>query len=367
MFPQQTSAGRKGRATISDVAEIAGVSTSTVSRALSGHRGVGEQTRSRIVEIARQIGYQARGAARSLRTSRSCTIAMLAPDLENPGNQAQVRAAISAAAARNYAVMVFDYSAGTTGSLSVIDRMRESDIDGILLSAARLKVTRDLLDLLASDMVVEFAGDQNAPPPEGAFIIDGVTWLQYETAACTFAGRRLFNLGHRQIAYIDWREQSRLGRTRLEAFRACAKSFGLPENSVNILKASKKEEAVGLVQHLLAGSPAPTALVSGNGVMTPYVLEGVHSVDARIPGDLSFIACGDSPWHRAFQPPLSVIRRDSEAEAQCMVERLIARIEGRDAPQMIIQPTEFIDRASIAPAPMAGNKPPGTGLLAENG
>lgn len=354
MLPQHSLDTMKIRVTIQDVAEIAGVATSTVSRALSGDRGVGDETRSRIVRIAKEIGYQSSGAARSLRTSRSLTIAMLAPDLENPGNQAQVRAAISAAAARGYAVMVFDYSAGSAGGLSVIDRMRKSDIDGVLLGAVRLKVTAELLDLFGSEMAVEFGGDQEHPPEQGAFIVDGATWLDYETAACTLAGRRLFGMGHKHIAYVDWRDQSRLGRTRLDAFKACARASGLPESSVVLLRAGRKEEAVGLVQHLLANSPAPTALISGNGVMTPYVLEGVHSVNARIPDDLSFIACGDSPWHRAFQPPLSVIRRNSEAEAECMVDRLIARIEGRDVPQMDIQPTEFIDRASIAPAPMAG-------------
>lgn len=351
MPPDHSSVNPRNRATIRNVAEIAGVSISTVSRALTGHRGVGDDTRSRVIGIAKEIGYKPSGAARSLRTSRSLTIAMLAPDLENPGNQAQVRAAISAAAAMGYAVMVFDYSAGSTGGLSVISRMRECDVDGILLGAARLKVTKELLDLLGSEMIVEFAGDQNEPPREGAFIVDTATWLHYETAACTLAGRRLFAMGHKQIAYVDWRDQSLLGRTRLEALRACAMSFGLAESSVTVLRAGKKEEAVGLVQHLLTGSPAPTALISGNGVMTPYVLEGIHSADSRIPEDLSFIACGDSPWHRAFQPPLSVIRRDGEAEAECMVERLIARIEGRKVPERNVQPTEFIDRASIASAP----------------
>lgn len=345
--------GPRSRSTIRDVAEIAGVSISTVSRALTGHRGVGDDTRSRVIGIAKEIGYQSSGAARSLRTSRSYTIALLAPDLENPGNQAQVRAAISTAAALGYAVMVFDYSASSNGGLSVINRMRECDVDGILLGAVRLKVTEELLDLLGSEMIVEFGGDQADPPREGAFIVDTATWLHYETAACTLAGRRLFTMGHTQFAYVDWRDQSRLGSTRLQAFRACAVSFGLPESSVTLLRAGKKEDAVGLVQHLLASTPAPTALISGNGVMTPYILEGIHSADTRIPEDLSFIACGDSPWHRAFQPALSVIRRDGEAEADCLVARLIARIEGREVPELNVQPTEFIDRASIAPAPVA--------------
>ncbi len=303
------------------------------------------------MDIARKIGYQPSGAARSLRTSRSLTIAMLAPDLENPGNQAQVRAAISAAAARGYAIMVFDFSAGSAGGLSVINRMRECDVDGVLFGSARLKVSRELLDLIESEMIVEFAGDQDNPPPEGSFLVDGATWLDYDAAACTLAGRRLFGTGHRHIVYVDWYEQSRLGLIRLQAFRTCARSYDLPESSVSVLKVGKKEAAVGLVQHLLASSPAPTAIVSGNGVMTPYVLEGIHSANARIPDDLSFIACGDSPWHRAFQPPLSVIRRDSETEAQFMVERLIARIEGHDVPEFNAQPTEFIDRGSIAQAP----------------
>lgn len=347
----------KNRATIREVAELAGVSISTVSRALTGNRGVGEQTRARVVDIAKTVGYQPSGAARSLRTSRSMTIAMLAPDLENPGNQALVRTAVSVAAARGYSLMVFDYSAGSAGGLSVINRILESDVDGLLVGTVRLKVTRELLDLLNSGMLVESVGDSTRPHTEGAFISDNATWLHFDKAACTHAGRRLFAMGHTQVAFIDWAEQSLLGRVRLQAFRDCATASGLPETSVAIFKAGKKEEAIGLVQHLLVSSPAPTALISGNGVMTPYVLEGVHSANIRVPEDLSFVAFGDSPWHRAFQPSLSVIRRNTEAEAAGLVARLIARIEGYDVPDMEVYPTEFIDRASIAPPPTVNRSP----------
>ncbi len=343
----------KNRATIREVAEIAGVSISTVSRALTGHRGVGDQTRSRVIEIAKKVGYQASGAARSLRTSRSLTIAMLAPDLENPGNQNEVRSVISTAAARGYSVMVFDYSAGSTGNFSVINRIRESDVDGVILGAARLKFTRELIDLIESGVPVESVGESTTPHVEGTFVVDNATWFHYDKAACTHAARRLFALGHQQVAYIDWRDQSLVGRTRFQAFREAAESHGLPATSVTLLRASKKEEAVGLVQHVLASSPPPTAIISGNGVMTPYILEGIHSAHARIPEDLSFLSFGDSPWHRAFQPSISVIRRPIEAEAAGMVERLLARIEGREIPEFEVQPTEFIDRASIAPPPKA--------------
>lgn len=345
------SAQSRPRATIREVAELAGVSISTVSRAITGHRGVGDHTRARVIEIAKQVGYKPSSAARALRTSRSMTIAMLAPDLENPGNQSEVRTVISKAAARGYSVMVFDYSAGSTGNFSVINRIRENDVDGILLGAARLKFTRELIDLMKSGVPVESVGEPTADPVEGTFVVDSASWFHYDKAACTHAARRLFTLGHQKVAYIDWGDQSLVGRTRFQAFTECAAAHGLSSTAVTLLKATKKEEAVGLVQHALASSPPPTAIISGNGVMTPYTLEGIHSAHARIPDDLSFLAFGDSPWHRAFQPAISVIRRPIESEATNMVERLLARIEGREVPEFEIQPTEFIDRASIAPPP----------------
>ena len=343
----------KNRVTIREVAEIAGVSISTVSRGLTGHRGVGEQTRSRVISIANKVGYQASGAARSLRTSRSMNLAMLTPDLENPVIQLQMRAAISTAAARGYTVMIFELSAGSGSKRypSVIHRIRESDVDGLLLGAVRLPVTRELLDLLESGMPVESVGDSTKSYDDATFVVDNATWLQYEKAACTHAGRRLFSLGHQRVGIIGWRDESLLGRSRLQAFLECAQTFGLPETSITVLKAGKKEEAIGLVQHLLVGLTAPTALISASGVMTPYVLEGIHSARLRIPEDLSFVAFGDSPWHRGFQPALSVIRRDVEAEITVLVERLIARIEGSVPPELEFSPAEFIDRASIAPPP----------------
>lgn len=339
----------KGRATIVEVAAMAGVSISTVSRALSGHPGVGDQTRARVIDVAGKIGYQRNGAARSLRTARSMTLAMLAPDLENPDHLTQMRTVVNTAATHGYAVMVFDVSAGPIRGASVINRIRQGGVDGVILGAGRLEVTRELLDLLDSPMLVEFGGELADSFSEGTFVDDRAPWLPYERAACTHAGRRLFATGHEQVAYIGWRERSLLGRSRFQAFQECAIAQGLPETAITLATAAQRQEAVGLVQQLLASTPRPTALISGASILTPYVLEGVHSAGATIPEDLSFVAFGDSPWHRAFHPSLSVIRRNLEAEAGGMVERLIARIEGSEVPGFEVQPTEFIDRGSIAP------------------
>lgn len=353
----RSSKTQKSRVSIRDVAEIAGVSISTVSRALTGHRGVSDQTRSRIMSIANDVGYQASAAARSLRTSSSMTLAMLTPDLENPISQAQMRAAVCTAAIHGYSMIVFESSAGANQVLPVIQRIRESDVNGLLLGAVRLPVNQELLDLLDSGMVVESTVDPTRFDDDADFIVDHAAWLQYERAACTHAGRRLFGLGHQHVAYLGWRDQSLLGRSRLQAFVDCAAGAGLPATAIKVLQAGKKEDAFGLVQHVLANAPTPTALISASGLMTPYILEGIRSARVSIPEELSFLTFGDSPWHRAMQPALSVIRRDIEAEATGLVERLIARIEGREVPELEFSPTEFIDRGSIAAPPQVTPKP----------
>jgi DNA-binding LacI/PurR family transcriptional regulator len=105
------------------------------------------------------------------------------------------------------------------------------------------------------------------------------------------------------------------------------------------------------MQELTARSDRPTAIVCANGLLTPYVLEGIHSAGLQIPRDISFLCFGDSAWHRGYSPPLSVIRHDYAAAANRSVERLIARIEGRDIPEISRRPSEFIARDSIARPP----------------
>jgi LacI family transcriptional regulator len=81
------------------------------------------------------------------------------------------------------------------------------------------------------------------------------------------------------------------------------------------------------------------------------VLEGIHSSGLRIPDDISFLCFGDSPWHRAYNPPLAVVHHDYAAAAQRSVRLLVARIEGKELPTPVRRPSEFLARNSLGPPP----------------
>lgn len=341
------------RITIEEVARSAGVAISTVSRALAGQKGVGEATRARIVELAAELGYRTSSAARTLRTSRTHTLAYLAADLDNSNLYEHMSKVINVAAEYGYSVIVIN-AAGTVGS-QLADKWQRHDVnfDGLIVGRGRFDIRHDLLGILQSNMPVEPRlnlddPELNADDPVIPAYFDRRT---ADMPAISLAVRRLIGLGHRRITFITPNPMSAVSRGRSQAIIRAAKENGLDENAITRLSIGQPAHAIGQIQHLMTAPVSPTVIIAPGGELTPHVLRGIVSSQVRIPEDVSFLTFGDSVWHRSYSPPLSVITYDIETVARNQVERLIAIIEGRPIPEIISTPSEFIERGSISSAP----------------
>jgi DNA-binding LacI/PurR family transcriptional regulator len=108
---------------------------------------------------------------------------------------------------------------------------------------------------------------------------------------------------------------------------------------------------IAQMQWLAGMDDRPTAIVCANGILTPGMLHGLNVAGLRIPSDISVVTYGDSEWHEAYNPPISVIRHDYIAAGSRGVRRLVARIENEPDPDIPRQPSEFVSRASTGPPP----------------
>ncbi len=337
--------------TIHDVARMAGVSTSTVSRSLSGGSRVSEETREKVRRVADELGFRPSRSAQALRSSRTGTIGLLAPNLENPISYDHLRSTIRAAHERGYTVLVGDGQENPEIQDAELARMRDYRVDGVILGRGIVPITPLLVDTLQSPLPVE---PYIAPGTLEAHLGERINVYRDTTAdvvGATLAYRRLARLGHRRFAiFLFAHASTRTGRGRHMLLEEVLAAEGAVAEVQNVL-VSEPEECLSAVQRLLASRDAPTAIISANGRLTPYVLEGLHSSGARIPTDISFLSFGDSRWHRAYSPPISVIREDYAAVAERTVERLVQRIGGAVLEPDTLRQSEFVMRESIGPAP----------------
>lgn len=338
--------------TIHDVARKAAVSTSTVSRALSGGSRISEATRQRVREAADALGFRPSRSAQALRSARTRTIGLLAPNLENPISYDHLRATVHAAYDLGYAVLVGDGQEAPEIQDAELARMLDYRVDGIILGRGILPLTQLLRDTVASQVPVEpFLGRVWAEADLGARI-NVYRDTTSDAVGATLAYRHLVRMGHRKFAvFLFEYAATRTGRARHHLLEEILAAEGLPPETAQTVLVSRPEDCLPAVQSLMAAKDAPTAVISANGRLTPYVLEGLFSAGVDIPGDASFLSFGDSQWHRGYSPPISVVREDYAAVARRTVERLAARIDGQRLDPDALRTSEFVMRQSTGPAP----------------
>ncbi len=343
---------RKAPPTIHDVARMAGVSTSTVSRSLTGEPRVSAATRERVRRIADSLSYRPSRSAQSLRSTKTGTIGLLAPNLDNPIAYDHLQATVRAAFDLGYTVLVADGQGSAEIQDAELGRMRDFRIDGLAIGRGILPTTKTLLEFERSGVPVEpRIGESTLRAPVGT-AFNPYRETTSDAVGATIGCRRLVSLGHRRFAvFVLAQSTTPLGRARNQLMEDILVESGIDRSDVVTVLLSDPSDSVAEVQNLAAGQNPPTAIISGNGRSTPFILEGVQSAGLRIPQDVSVLCFGDSQWHRGYGPPLSVIRDDYAAVARRTLERLIARIEGKAFVDSPPRPSEFVMRGSIGPVP----------------
>ncbi len=327
------------RPTIRDVAEQAGVSIATVSRVLNDRADVSTETRERVREVARSVGYSADPAARALATQRTQLVAVVVGD--NAGHRdlslvffGKVLAAISRRLAHS------DYEALL---LQGVDLSLHHRIDAAILIG--IDDDDPLVAELASRHVPLVGVDVRISSGRTAYVgsdhADGVR----------LALAHLYALGHRRIAHVGGAANTVAGADRIAAFRREVERFGLALSDeyvrdADFSSASGYRETCAL----LALSERPTAIVAASDLMALAALQAIRDVGLQPGTDVAIVGFDDLEAAALAHPPLTTIRQDRQELGTVAAERAIELIEDPDAtPPATVLPVELVVRASSAP------------------
>jgi DNA-binding LacI/PurR family transcriptional regulator len=305
-------------ATIKEVAERAGVSTATVSRALTGSSQVKPELRDRIQEAVAALGYRPNRLASNLRRQTTKTVGVVVSDIENPHFTQVVRAVEDAAYSRGYRVLLCNTDEKAEKQRSYLEVLAAERVVGVILSPSDPDGA-EISDLLSSRIPVVAFDRRVEDPRADAVVIDNARGARSAT-------EYLIGLGHDRIGFVAGLPKIQTGRERLAGYEEAMRIRGLPVTSAS--GAFRIGQAIEATRELLTPGDL-TALLVANNLMTIGALRAIRAEGLRVPDDIALVAIDDPPWAELVEPPLTTLAQPVRQMAECAVQLLFERISGQ--------------------------------------
>lgn len=347
---------KKGRPTIVDVAEKAGVSRATASRALSSYGRINVETARHVREVADSIGYVSNELARAMRVGKTETIGLvIIADFTNAFFDRVTKAIVDAARGRGYQVLITNTDEDIAAERKAVETLIEKRVDGMIVVPSTA-VVHDHLEpkRLGGTPVVLI--DRR---------LEGVRMTSVTTddfIGTEEAVRHAVSLGHRRFGFliasagVKGASSERPAvlissiEERVNGFLNAAIEAGIkPKSQTWIFCEDNPAISEAAVAKMLDAPKAPTIIMTSNNDMALAVLKVAGNRQLVLGRDLSLITVDDSQWLAAMSPGITVVGRPVEQVGQIAVEKLLAEIEDPGQPaEKIVLPTELIARGSVA-------------------
>lgn len=335
-----------GPLTIRDLAKLANTSTATISRVLSEKPGVSDVKRRSILELVERLGYSPNRIAQNLALQKSHTLGYIAADLRNAQYVSIFRYVQRFVEPSGYQILIADSHLDVEKERRNIQIMRQHRAEGLIIFPLH-----DWNDDSSVDHLVELKLSRFPFVIVGridGYGFDSVTSEEFETAR-ELAGR-LFDAGHKRIAFVGAEETNRCIRERLAGVRRAARDRGEALAPGHIVP--HKEGWPAAMMAMLRRKDRPTALVMMNDVCALTAWPLLTEAGFNLPADLSIVSFGDNLWSSHLRPRLTTTVEDVEEVARVAMELLMRRTEDSAAPpRSSLIPQRIIKRDSLAPPP----------------
>ncbi len=330
-------------ATIKDVARLANVSITTVSRVINNKsEGVSEETRQRVLQVMEDLNYQPNRVARGLVTKRTNTLGLILPDITNPFFPEIARAVEDTANKHGYNIILCNTDDRSDKEELYIRVLKSKCVDGIVFTSSTTPVFRHVKQLrdyrMPFVLLDRYFYDEQLP---GVYT-DGYQGM-YEIT------RFVLEMGHREIAYIGGPSEAPNSMYRYAGFEQALKNFGLNLDKELIVEGNYKISGgrEGVLELLSKGRDF-TAVVCANDLMAIGAMEELKDAGFRIPEDISITGFDDIPMARYVEPKLTTVAQPCYQMGEMATELLIKLIEGKPVKNAVITlKPELIVRDSV--------------------
>ncbi|MFE0798815.1 LacI family DNA-binding transcriptional regulator [Streptomyces sp. NPDC058812] len=330
---------------MADVAQLAGVSSQTVSRVSNGFPGVNEQTRRQVLTAMKELGYRPNSAARALKRGEFRTIGVITFTLATTGNVRTLEAIATSAAQEGYAVTLLPVAVPTQDEVrGAFSRLGELAVDAVIVI-----MEVHLLD----------AAQLSLPPHVKVVVADSDAGDRFTVVDTDQAGgtrdavRHLLELGHRTVWHLAGPEESFAAQRRTDAWRTELESAG--RKPPPLVRGDWSAESGYRAGLHLAEQQDCTAVFAANDQMALGLLRALHERGRRVPEDVSVVGFDDIPEAGSFLPPLTTVHQDFAEVGRRCVEGVLHQVRQNDPEHGTrLVPTQLVVRKSTAPPPRRG-------------
>ncbi len=328
---------------IKDIAKAAGVSHSTVSRALADSPLVKEETRERIKQLAQEMGYSPHALARSLVTRRTQTVGVVVTTIADPFVSEIVRGLEEMGQNHGYTIILCNSNAEPRRELAAVKALREKRVDGIIVTASRIG---DLYLPLLEAFGVPIVLINNQQTGKYVYSI-GTDDLRGGQIATEY----LLSLGHTRIGYIASPNNVNSSQARMNGYRTALESHGIAFDPALLADGDgRPAAAMEATARLLSQGAHPTAIFCYNDMTAIGTMRALKQMGLRIPDDISVVGYDDIPIAEYLEPPLTTIRQ-RKYDMGCMAMEMLLRLlnGATDVQDVTIEPTLVIRESAREP------------------
>ena len=327
--------------TLADVAEYAGVSASTASRALNGRGELSPQTRAAVLEAADALHFEPSHLARSLRTRTTSTIGFVVPDVSSPFYASALQGAQRVLEQAGYRVLLMDSGQQPEGEVAALRTLLAHRVDGLLVATAGIDrerfdtlVTRRGAPCVFFDSGVDDTGDSTVLLDNGA----GIDLLVDHLVAH----------GHRGIGLLTGSLRETSGSERLRTFHAAMRRHGLEAPDAHVGGGRwSLENGREAARRILTAAEPPTALISSSVELALGALQACRELGIEIPRALALATFDDAYFAELLDPPLTAVAYDSSDVGAEAASLLVDAIRDPAAePRRITIPVTLVTRRS---------------------
>jgi DNA-binding LacI/PurR family transcriptional regulator len=323
--------------TIKDVARVAGVSASTVCRALADGGLVRADTRERVRQAAAELGYQPNRAARGLITGRTGNIGLIVPDLANPFFPGVVKGMQARAREADYAVFVADTDEDPVVEQSLV-RVLAKQVDGLIIGSPRM--SEEELRAAATETPVVLLNRRVGRIP--SVTVDNVDGVRQAVA-------HLVALGHSRIGYVEGPKTSWANRERLRGLRTVTSASGVELVELGSFL-PQFEGGVAAADQVLAANVS--AVIAYNDLVALGLLSRFSARGVDVPGSISIVGIDDIVASSMVHPALTSVSLPKELTGRAGVDMLLTLMENPDRAGSTRRelPAHLMVRGSTGPA-----------------
>jgi DNA-binding LacI/PurR family transcriptional regulator len=333
--------------TIYDIAKACNTSHATVIRALKDQPHVNEETRKRIKDLAKNLGYRPSHAGRMLKSGKTNTIGLVLPDFANPYYIEFLRSVETGCFERGYQVVAIEFAMDAKRERMCLEQMLEGRSDGVITFFSRYEPVKKLIE--------EF-WFQKIPCVAVGWPKGGVDSVSVDVVSgMERVIDHLVELGHRNIVLFNSSpSETGVAASRRTSFERGLRKHELPFSDKNVFSrytGDQRRDGIDGVQELMKSHPETTAIIGTNDLLIAGVMRGLWKINYRVPEDISLVGVDNTWMGQTWPIALTSIDLRTAELGQLAVKCIFDRMENQswETPEYVELESHLIVRESTGP------------------